>query len=138
MDGAMASVFTKIINGEIPGRFVWRDDLCAAFLTIAPINPGHLLLVPIKEVEVLWDLDEATYKHLWGVAKEKLEPAIKKAFPCKRVGVCVVGNEVPHAHIHLVPLHFPEGKNDLDFARAKVVVAEELDAAWAKLREAMG
>lgn len=97
------SVFTKIIKGEIPGHKVYEDGLVYAFLDIHPINPGHTLLVPKKQVDHLWDLDEAEYHHIWDVAKQ-LAGHIQEALEPKRVGVIVEGFGVPHAHIHLIPL----------------------------------
>jgi histidine triad (HIT) family protein len=131
---AMATLFTKILNGEIPGAFVYRDELCGAFMDIAPMNPGHVLLVPVKEVDLLWALDGATYAHLWEVARTKIEPALKQATGCPRVGVAVEGFAVPHAHIHMVPLW---GLNELDPHRAKKASPEELKVMQEKILRAM-
>lgn len=100
----MPSVFTKIINGEIPGIFVWRDDRCAAFLSIAPMKPGHTLVVPIEEVDHWIDLDADLTAHLFTVA-QTIGKAQDRAFSPRRIGVLVVGDEVPHVHIHVVPIN---------------------------------
>jgi histidine triad (HIT) family protein len=98
----MTTVFTKIIDGELPGRFVWRDDRVAAFLPIALLAPGHTLVVPIEPVDHWIDIDAHLHGHLWGVA-QAIGKALQEAFQPSRVGVLVVGEEVPHTHIHLVP-----------------------------------
>lgn len=97
------SVFTKIIKGEISCHKVYEDEHVLAFLDIHPINPGHTLLIPKKQVDHLWDLDEAEYHHIWDVAKQ-LAGHIQETLQPKRVGVIVEGFGVPHAHIHLIPL----------------------------------
>lgn len=99
----MPTIFTKIINGEIPGRFVYKDDRVVAFLTIAPLKPGHTLVVPRQEVEHWIDLDPATSQHLITVA-QKVGRAIHAGFPCRKVAITVLGLEVPHVHFHLVPI----------------------------------
>lgn len=98
----MASLFTKIIDGEIPGRFVWRDERCVAFLTIAPAAPGHTLVVPIDEIDYWIDLPADLAAHLWVVA-QKIATAQQAAFDPRKVGVLIAGEEVPHTHIHLIP-----------------------------------
>ncbi|GAB1858253.1 HIT domain-containing protein [Flavobacteriaceae bacterium MHTCC 0001] len=100
----MASIFTKIINGEIPCYKIAETDDFLAFLDINPNTNGHTLCVPKKEVDKLFDLDEATYNGLMGFSR-KVALAIEAAIPCNRVGVSVIGLEVPHAHVHLIPLH---------------------------------
>jgi histidine triad (HIT) family protein len=100
----MSSIFTQIINGEIPSHKVYEDDQCFAFLDIHPVNPGHVLLVPKVETPFIWDLDEATYAHVWQVAR-LLGKRIETAFHPTRVGVLVKGFDVPHAHIHIIPLY---------------------------------
>ncbi|MEX1091729.1 MAG: HIT family protein [Acidimicrobiia bacterium] len=110
----MPSLFTKIIEGEIPGTFVWRDDLCVAFLTIAPLRPGHTLVVPIEEIDHWIDLPDELRDHLFAVSAT-VATAIQEAFQPARVGLMIAGLEVPHAHIHLVPI---DGVHDLDFANA--------------------
>lgn len=99
----MASLFTKIVNGEIPAWKVAEDENYLAFLDIFPVAKGHTLIIPKKEVDYLFDLDDETYSGLQLFAK-KVAVGIKKAIPCKKVGVMVLGLEVPHAHIHLVPM----------------------------------
>lgn len=100
----MASLFTKIVNGEIPALKVAEDENYLAFLDIFPVAKGHTLVIPKKEVDYLFDLDDETYAGLQLFAK-KVAVGIQKAIPCKKVGVMVLGLEVPHAHIHLVPMH---------------------------------
>ncbi len=126
----MATIFTKILNGEIPGHFVYRDEICGAFMDVNPINPGHVLLVPKKEEDLIWNLDETTYLHLWTVAREKLAPAIRAATGCVRVGCAVEGLAVNHVHIHLIPLW---NINDLDPHRAKPATPEALTEMAAKI-----
>lgn len=99
----MANIFTKIVNGEIPAWKVAEDDQFFAFLDIFPVAKGHTLVIPKKEVDYLFDLDNETYIGLQLFAK-KVALGIQKAIPCKKVGVMVLGLEVPHAHIHLVPM----------------------------------
>lgn len=112
----MASVFTRIVNGEIPSYKVAETEHCYAFLDINPLKEGHTLVIPKKEVDYLFDLDEALYSELMLFAR-KVAVAVRAAVPCKRVGVAVLGMEVPHAHIHLVPL---ETEGDLDFRKKKL------------------
>ena len=100
----MSSIFTKIVNGEIPCYKVAEDDHHLAFLDVMPIAKGHTLVIPKKEVDLIFDLDEEEYKNLWAFA-QKVAKKLKAAVPCVRVGVAVVGLEVPHAHIHLVPMN---------------------------------
>ena len=99
----MSSIFTKIVNGEIPAWKVAEDDRFFAFLDIFPVAKGHTLVIPKKEVDYLFDLDDETYAGLQLFAK-KVALGIQQAIPCKKVGVMVLGLEVPHAHIHLVPM----------------------------------
>ena len=99
----MASIFTRIIQGELPGRFVWRDDRAVAFLTIEPLKPGHTLVVPIQEVDHWLDLEPDLRDHLGHVC-QRVGLAIQKAFEPTKVGMTLVGLEVPHVHYHLVPI----------------------------------
>lgn len=99
----MASLFTRIVNGEIPAWKVAEDENFFAFLDIFPVAKGHTLVIPKKEVDYLFDLDDETYAGLQLFAK-KVAVGLQKAIPCKKVGVMVLGLEVPHAHIHLVPM----------------------------------
>ena len=98
----MTTIFSRIIDGELPGRFVWRDERVVAFLPIAVLAPGHTLVVPIEPVDHWIDLDDDLNAAVWTVAR-KIGAALQEAFQPARVGVLVVGEEVPHAHVHLVP-----------------------------------
>tara|TARA_R110000868_G_scaffold404958_1_gene683813 strand:+ start:2139 stop:2528 length:390 start_codon:yes stop_codon:yes gene_type:complete len=100
----MASIFTKIVNGEIPCYKIAETEHFLAFLDVNPNTKGHTLCVPKIEVDKIFDLDEATYNGLMAFSR-KVAIAIEKAIPCKRIGVTVIGLEVPHAHVHLIPLH---------------------------------
>ncbi len=100
----MASIFTKIIRGDIPCYKIAEDEHFFAFLDINPNSKGHTLCVPKKEVDKIFDLDEETYMGLMAFSR-KIAMAIEKAVPCKRVGMTVIGLEVPHVHVHLIPLH---------------------------------
>lgn len=117
----MASIFTKIINSEIPSYKVAEDNYYLAFLDISPLKEGHVLVVPKKEVDNLFDLDDETYKGLFAFSK-KVAEAIKKAIPCNRISVHVIGLEVPHAHIHLIPINT---MNDCNFANEKLKLSIE-------------
>ena len=112
----MPSVFTRIIQGELPARFVWKDELCVVFLSIAPLRPGHALVVPRAEVEHWIDLPAVTAAHLMLVA-QTIGKAQQAAFNPARVGLMIAGFEVPHVHVHVVPI---DGMQDLDFASADV------------------
>jgi len=109
----MATLFTRIINGELPGRFVWRDPKCVAFLSINPLKPGHTLVVPCAEIDHWLDLDDQLTVHLFRSAKS-IGAAIQHAFQPKKVGMMIAGLEVPHVHIHLVPV---DEIHDLNFDR---------------------
>ena len=110
----MATLFTKIIEGEIPGRFVWRDERAVVFLTVAPIAPGHALVVPVDEVDHWVDLDAGLAAHLMDVARH-VGRAQMTAFSPTRIGMIIAGLEVPHSHMHLIPI---DTEADLSFARA--------------------
>lgn len=130
----MASLFTRIIDGELPGRFVHTDDRCVAFLTIAPLRPGHTLVVPRLEVDHWIDLDEESAAHLMVVA-HRIGRAQVRAFSPARVGMIIAGMEVPHTHLHVVPI---ESEADLNFANADHnASAAALDAAAEALRAAL-
>ena len=103
----MASIFTKIVNGEIPCYKIAETDDFLAFLDVNPNSKGHTLCIPKQEVDKIFDLDEATYNGLMAFSRT-VALAIKKAVPCKRIGMSVIGLEVPHAHVHLIPLHSME------------------------------
>jgi len=122
----MASIFTKIVNGEIPCYKIAETANCLAFLDVFPLVKGHTLVIPKKEVDYIFDLDDALFGELHLFSK-KVALAVGKAMPCKRVGVAVIGLEVPHAHIHLVPLN---SVSDINFAQPKLKLsAEELEQA---------
>lgn len=125
----MASVFTRIVNGEIPSYKVAETENCYAFLDISPLAEGHTLVIPKKEVDYLFDLDDQLFTELQLFAKE-VAVALKKAVPCKRVGVAVLGMEVPHAHIHLVPL---QSEGDMDFRKEKCSLTPERFEQIAKM-----
>jgi histidine triad (HIT) family protein len=130
----MPSIFSKIISGEIPCHKIDEDAHFLAFLDISPVAEGHTLVIPKKEVSYLFDLDEETYVGLMLFAR-RLAPAIAKAVPCLRVGVTVIGLEVPHTHIHLVPLNH---MNDINFSKPKLVMKPEQLAATAEsIRKAL-
>lgn len=109
---AEPSIFTRIINGELPGRFVWRDDLVVAFLTIAPLRPGHTLVVPIEQVDHWTDVPP----HVWarmGEVQQAIGRALLESFGSLRIGSIIAGMEVPHCHVHLVPI---DSESQLSFA----------------------
>ena len=110
----MPSIFTRIIDGEIPGRFVWQDDVCVAFLDVRPLAHGHVLVVPRTEVDQWTDLDADTAAHLMTVAQKVGQAQMALLSPA-RVGLMIAGFEVPHVHVHVVPIN---GMGDLDFANA--------------------
>jgi histidine triad (HIT) family protein len=123
----MASIFTKIVNGEIPCHKIAENDKFLAFLDIMPLATGHTLVIPKKEVDYIFDVNDEDYMELWSFAKY-VAKAVGQAIPCKRVGIAVIGLEVPHAHIHLVPLN---KVSDINFERPKLNPSQEelLDAA---------
>ncbi|MBA2282039.1 MAG: HIT family protein [Actinomycetota bacterium] len=130
----MATLFTRIIEGELPGRFVWRDDRCVAFLSIGPINPGHTLVVPIAEVDHWIDVEPATMARCAEVA-QLVGKAVQAAFGRSRVGLMVAGLEVPHTHLHVIPF---DTEGELRFERARPdTPAEELDDAAERIRSAL-
>lgn len=115
------AIFSKIVNGEIPAYKIAEDEHHLAFLDILPLAKGHTLVIPKKEVDLIFDLDNEEFKNLWSFAQQ-VGKKIGNAIPCKRVGVAVVGLEVPHAHIHLVPLN---GIEDLNFQNERLKFTEE-------------
>jgi len=130
----MASIFTRIINGELPGRFVWKDARAVAFLTINPVKPGHLLVVPRVEVDHWIDLDSGLSRHLMDVC-QAVGKAIQRAFEPAKVSSVIVGLEVPHVHIHLIPI---DAISDLDFSKADPNPRpEDLDSAAERVRDAL-
>jgi len=127
----MASVFTKIIQGEIPGRFVYKDDRCVAFLTIAPLKPGHTLVVPREEVDHWIDLPPELAAHLMVVSRH-VGRAIQAGFKPTKVAITILGLEVRHTHIHVVPIN---AESDMHFERQDHnAKSEDLDAAARKIR----
>ncbi|GCD80578.1 HIT family protein [Schleiferia thermophila] len=118
----MASIFTKIVKGEVPAYIVAETENCIAFLDIFPLVEGHTLVIPKIEVDDLFDLPDEIYSELWTLAK-KVAFAIKSAYPCIKVGVAVVGLEVPHAHIHLMPINQID---DLNFSKPKLKLSPEV------------
>lgn len=126
----MPSIFTRIIRGEIPCYKVAESETCFAFLDINPLAKGHTLIVPKKEVDYLFDVKDELYVDLMRFAK-KVAIALEKAVPCERIGVTVIGLEVPHAHVHLIPIN---ALNDMNFAKPKLTMsAEELEMLAASI-----
>lgn len=120
----MPSIFTKIINKEIPGFILAETDTCVAFLDVFPLAKGHVLIVPKKEIDYIFSIEDTLLSEMMLFSK-KVALAIEKAIPCKRVGVAVIGLEVPHAHIHLIPLQTVQ---DINFTREKLKLpAEEME-----------
>ncbi len=117
----MASIFSKIINGEIPSYKIAEDDKCYAFLDISPLAEGHTLVVPKQEIDYIFDIDDELLSHLH-VFSKKVAKAIKEAIPCEKVGMAVIGLDVRHAHIHLVPL---QEVGDLNFAKEKLKLSDD-------------
>ena len=130
----MPSIFTKIINGELPGRFVWRDERCVAILSIAPLAAGHTLVIPREEVDHWLDLNGELSQHLFASA-QSIGKAIQRAFSPVKVGLMIAGLEVRHTHLHLVPIN---ALHDLDFSRQnRNPDPAMLDDAAAKIRAAL-
>jgi len=130
----MASIFTKIINREIPGHIVAEDDNYLAFLDINPLKKGHTLVIPKAEVDYIFDLDDETLAGLHLFAK-KVAKGIEHVVPCARIGVTVMGLEVPHAHVHLIPI---DGMSDMNFANPKLnFTQEELAGIAAEISRAI-
>jgi histidine triad (HIT) family protein len=130
----MPTLFTKIIRGEIPSFKIAENEHCYAFLDIFPLAKGHTLIVPKLEVDYLFDLDDQSFSELNLFAK-KVALAIGHSIPCLRVGVAVVGLEVPHAHMHLIPLN---GVHDIDFSRPKLKLEPaEMESIAAHIRSSL-
>ena len=117
----MSSIFSKIFAGEIPCYKIAENDNYLAFLDVFPLKKGHVLVIPKKEVDYIFDLDNTTYEGLMVFAKH-VSVAIKQAMPCSRVGLCVIGLEVPHAHIHLIPINTT---SDMNFSNEKLQLSKE-------------
>ncbi|MDH3679359.1 MAG: HIT family protein [Acidimicrobiia bacterium] len=127
----MPSIFSRIIAGELPGRFVWNDDLCVVMVDIRPLHPGHCLVIPKVEVDHWVDLEAETANHLMSVART-VGRAQREAFPCKRIGLLIAGYEVPHTHVHVIPT---DTMADFDFRNADPSAnSADLDAVADKLR----
>jgi histidine triad (HIT) family protein len=124
----MSTVFTKIIEGEFPGTFVWRDEHCVGFMSINPMAPGHVLVVPIDEIDHWIDAPPDLAAHLFSVTRT-IGVAQRNAFGCERVGVIVAGYEVPHTHVHVIPT---SSMSELSFANAAASVDREDLEAWAE------
>ena len=130
----MATIFTMIINGDVPGTFVHRDEHCAVFMSINPLAPGHALVVPLEEVDHWIDVSPELTAHLFEVTR-RIAVAQEKAFGCDRVGVIIAGYEVPHTHIHVVPTN---DMSELSFANAAASVDRRELETWAQaIREAL-
>ena len=129
----MASIFTMIINGDIPGHFVYRDDTCVAFLSIEPLIEGHTLVVPIQEVDHWIDLEPDLAAHLMQVA-QKIGRAQDKLYSPGRIGMLIVGDEVPHVHLHVTPIN---SARDLDFVNAGSATNDKLAAVATRLGNAI-
>lgn len=130
----MASIFTRIINREIPGHIIAENETYIAFLDVMPLVHGHVLVVPKQEVDYIFDLDDETLSGLYVFAK-RIAHAIRKAVPCKRIGIAVIGLEVPHTHVHLVPMN---SIGDINFTQPKLKPSQEdLAAVAEKIRRAL-
>jgi histidine triad (HIT) family protein len=127
----VATIFTRIINGEIPCTFVWRDDRCVVFLSINPISPGHALVVPVEEIDHWVDAESELNRHLFGVA-QIIGRAQKSAFDCDRIGLIIAGYEIPHLHLHVIPT---TSIREFNFALAGAATQEELAIAADLLRD---
>ncbi len=127
----MASIFSRIVAGEIPSYKCAESENYYAFLDINPVNAGHTLVIPKHEVDYIFDLESEEYLGLWQFAK-KVAKALKAAMPCKRIGVAVLGLEVPHCHIHLVPL---SKESDMDFHNKKELPAQQMAEIAARVLE---
>ena len=130
----MATIFTMIINGDIPGTFVHRDEKCVVFMSINPMAPGHALVVPIEEIDHWVDASPELTAHLFEVTR-RIATAQNRAFRCEKVGVIIAGYEVPHTHIHVVPTN---DMSELSFANAAASVERDDLEAWAQaIRDAL-
>jgi diadenosine tetraphosphate (Ap4A) HIT family hydrolase len=129
----MATLFTRIINGELPGRFIYADELAVAFLSISPLTPGHTLVVSREEVDQWTDAGDPLLHHCLDIAR-RIGNAAKQAFDAPRAGLVIAGLEIPHLHVHVFPVWSLE---DFDFSRARAASDEELDQAAARLQAVM-
>ena len=127
----MPTIFTRIVNGEIPCYKIAETDNCLAFLDIQPLAKGHTLVIPKKEIDYIFNVEDGLLSEMNLFAK-KVAKAIEKAVPCKRIGIAVIGLEVPHAHIHLIPIN---RVSDIDFSQPKLKLsAEELNSIAESIR----
>jgi len=126
----MASVFTQILNGDLPGHFVYEDEQAVAIMTIQPVKDGHVLIIPREEIDHFDDLPAELAAHLMHIS-QKVTKAIKQAFPCTRVGLIIAGLEVPHTHIHLIPINQLE---DMSFANLSFADSDDLAKAAEKIK----
>lgn len=126
----MSSIFTKIINNEIPAYKIAEDENFLAFLDMSPLAEGHTLVIPKKEIDLIFDLETEDFRNLWSFA-QMVAKKIGNSIPCTRVGVAVIGLEVPHAHIHLVPM---QKTGDLDFGKERLKLSTE---EYKKIQEAI-
>ncbi|WP_040421901.1 HIT family protein [Corynebacterium timonense] len=133
----MSTVFTKILDGDLPGRFIYRDETVAAFLSIAPIAYGHTLVVPVEEVDKWTDLSPALWTHMNEIAKE-IGQAVIEAFGSERAGYLIAGFEVPHAHIHVFPANDMSGYNLANVIPPEQTDQAKMDEAAELLREKLG
>ena len=130
----MSTIFSKIVSGEIPAHKVAESNDFLAFLDISPLARGHVLVIPKKETDYVFDMADAEYVGLWVFARIVAQ-GVKQVFPCEKVGVAVVGLEVAHAHIHLIPIN---GVSDINFSRPKLTLTQdELASDALKIREAL-
>jgi histidine triad (HIT) family protein len=127
----MSSIFTKIVNGEIPAYKIAEDDRYLAFLDVNPNAKGHTLCIPKEEINKIFDMEEDHYLGLMQFAR-KVAKAIEKTVPCKRIGVAVVGLEVPHVHVHLIPLH---DMDDMRFQRKVTLTKDEFETLVQQIQE---
>tara|TARA_B100001029_G_C14590146_1_gene198593 strand:+ start:95 stop:487 length:393 start_codon:yes stop_codon:yes gene_type:complete len=130
----MSSIFTKIIKGDIPSYKIYENSNYLAFLDIAPLSLGHVLVIPKEEIDYIFDIEAEEYRYLWEFTK-KVATGMRKVLECKRIGIAVIGLEVPHAHIHLVPIKHVE---DINFSRPKKSFSkEEMENTARLIREAI-
>lgn len=129
----MASIFTQIMQGKLPGHFVWEDDIAVAIMTIQPLKPGHILVIPREEIDHWDDLSPEQISHLMQVS-QTLARALKKVFNPERVGMVIAGLEVPHTHIHLFPVN---QLSDFDFSKARMAESSELADLAEKITQAL-
>jgi histidine triad (HIT) family protein len=130
----MASIFTKIINGEIPSYKVAENDNFLAFLDVFPLAKGHTLVIPKQEIDYIFGIEDEAYNNLWAFAKN-VALKLEKAVPCERIGIAVIGLEVRHAHIHLIPIN---EVGDINFSKPKLKLADtEMAAIAESIRKAI-